>query len=151
MGGDHETEGEDNADGRGALQCTAWAGTGVLWGLSGGVPHSLSLVGDALAATPIDFAFLQNPGPAAVVAPPSVTIKIDTFTFGPDVQIPAGTTVTWTNGDDIPHRILAADRAFHSPPLDTGDSFSRTFAVPGTIEYVCGLQPHMTGRIVVTP
>jgi plastocyanin len=150
MGGDHETEGEDNADGRGALHSTAWAGSGVLWGLSGGVPHALSLVGDALAATPTGCTALQNAGAAA--APQVVTIRIDNLTFGLEtVQIPAGTTVTWTNDDDIPHSVVATDKTFHSPSLDTGDSFSRTFTAPGMIEYSCGRHPHMTGRIVVTP
>ena len=36
-----------------------WAGTGVLWTLSGGVPKSLGLLGDALAAVPAGFSFLQ--------------------------------------------------------------------------------------------
>ena len=36
-----------------------WAGTGVLWALSGGVPKSLGLLGDALAAEPPSFTFLQ--------------------------------------------------------------------------------------------
>lgn len=44
---------------RGALQCMVWAGTGVLWGLSGGVPRSLGLVGEAMAAPPSGFTFLQ--------------------------------------------------------------------------------------------
>ena len=34
---------------RGALECMILAGTGVLWALSGGVPKSLGLLGDALA------------------------------------------------------------------------------------------------------
>ncbi|WP_395681012.1 metallophosphoesterase family protein [Inquilinus sp.] len=46
-------------DRRGALHCMVWAGTGVLWGLSGGVPRSLGLVGDAMAAAPSGFTFLQ--------------------------------------------------------------------------------------------
>jgi 3',5'-cyclic-AMP phosphodiesterase len=37
---------------RGLLKCMAWSGTGVLWSLSGGVPRSLGLVGEALAAEP---------------------------------------------------------------------------------------------------
>src|SRR6185295_12703945 len=37
-------------DRRGVLECMVWAGTGVLWTLSGGVPKSLSLLGDAEAA-----------------------------------------------------------------------------------------------------
>ena len=45
-------------DRRGALECMIWAGTGVLWGLSGGVPKSLGLLGEAIAAES-GFTFLQ--------------------------------------------------------------------------------------------
>ena len=44
-------------DRRGALECMLWAGTGVLWTLSGGVPKSLGLLGDALAAEASAFTF----------------------------------------------------------------------------------------------
>ncbi len=44
---------------RGALTCMVWAGTGLLWTLSGGVPKSVGLLGDALAAVPTGFSFLQ--------------------------------------------------------------------------------------------
>jgi 3',5'-cyclic AMP phosphodiesterase CpdA len=44
---------------RGALECMIWAGTGVLWALSGGVPKSLGLLGDAHAADVPSFTFLQ--------------------------------------------------------------------------------------------
>jgi 3',5'-cyclic AMP phosphodiesterase CpdA len=37
-------------DRRGLLKCMAWAGTGVLWTVSGGVPRSLGLIGEASAA-----------------------------------------------------------------------------------------------------
>jgi 3',5'-cyclic AMP phosphodiesterase CpdA len=36
-----------------------WAGTGVLWALSGGVPTSVGLLGEALAAEASGFTFLQ--------------------------------------------------------------------------------------------
>jgi 3',5'-cyclic-AMP phosphodiesterase len=55
-------EAEDEPSGlsrRGALTCMVWAGTGVLWTLSGGVPKSLGLLGDALAGVPAGFSFLQ--------------------------------------------------------------------------------------------
>jgi hypothetical protein len=42
-----ETE-EAGVSRRGALECMIWAGTGVLWILSGGVPKSLGLLGDDL-------------------------------------------------------------------------------------------------------
>src|SRR5215468_12633019 len=43
------------------LKCMAWAGTGLLWTVSGGVPRSLGLLGDAIAAEPQanGFTFLQ--------------------------------------------------------------------------------------------
>ena len=44
---------------RGALECMIWAGTGVLWALSGGVPKSVGLLGEALAAEASGFTFLQ--------------------------------------------------------------------------------------------
>jgi 3',5'-cyclic AMP phosphodiesterase CpdA len=46
-------------DRRGALECMIWAGTGVLWALSGGVPKSVGLLGEALAAGSSAFTFLQ--------------------------------------------------------------------------------------------
>src|ERR1700683_1878837 len=42
---------------REVLECMVWAGTGVLWTVSGGVPHSVGF--DALAAEPTGFTFLQ--------------------------------------------------------------------------------------------
>ena len=55
-------EAEDEPSGlsrRGALTCMVWAGTGLLWTLSGGVPKSIGLLGDAFAAVPAGFTFLQ--------------------------------------------------------------------------------------------
>jgi plastocyanin len=82
--------------------------------------------------------------------PPPTAVRIDNFTFKePVVTVKAGTTVTWTNGDDIPHTVVAKDSAFKSKVLDTGDRFSFTFAKPGQFGYFCSLHPHMTGTIVV--
>ena len=45
---------------REVLECMVWAGTGVLWTISGGVPHSIGLIGEAAAAEPTaGFTFLQ--------------------------------------------------------------------------------------------
>jgi plastocyanin len=78
-------------------------------------------------------------------------VSIDNFTFTPPtVTVNAGTTVTWTNKDDIPHGIASANDAFKkSKALDTDDSFSFTFTTPGTYQYFCYIHPHMTGTIVV--
>ena len=77
-------------------------------------------------------------------------IGIDNFTFNPQrLTVKAGTTVTWTNKDDIPHAIAAVSKQFKSKALDTGDAYSFTFTTPGAYEYFCSLHPHMTGTIVV--
>ena len=81
---------------------------------------------------------------------PSATVQIDNFTFKtPVTTVKVGTTVTWTNGDDIPHTVVSKDGVFKSKVLDTGDRFSFTFAKPGQFGYYCSLHPHMTGTIVV--
>jgi plastocyanin len=78
------------------------------------------------------------------------TVKIDNFTFSPQtVKVPAGTTVTWKNEDDIPHTVTSTTKVFKSSALDTDDNFSFTFTTPGVYEYFCSLHPHMTGTIVV--
>jgi plastocyanin len=77
-------------------------------------------------------------------------VKIDNFSFGPTtVTVPAGTTVTWTNRDDIPHTVVSDDKVFKSKVLDTDEKFSFTFAKPGTYPYFCSIHPKMTGKVVV--
>jgi plastocyanin len=77
-------------------------------------------------------------------------VKIDNFTFSPQkLTVKAGSTVTWTNEDDIPHALASSTKVFRSKTLDTDDKFSFTFTTPGVYEYFCSLHPHMTGSIVV--
>src|ERR1700747_2965572 len=59
------------------------------------------------------------------------TVKIDNFIFGPQsLTVVAGTTVTWTNNDDVPHNVVSDDKQFKSRALDTGEQFSYTFTKP---------------------
>jgi plastocyanin len=77
------------------------------------------------------------------------TVTIDNFTFTPaQLTVKVGTTVTWTNHDDIPHTIVSAGK-FRSKALDTDNSFSFTFTAAGDYTYFCSLHPHMTGMIKV--
>jgi amicyanin len=90
----------------------------------------------------------------AIAAGPALAadteVKVDNFTFNPQrITVKAGTTVVWTNGDDIPHTVTSKTGIFKSKALDTDDKFSFTFATPGTYDYFCSLHPHMTGSIVV--
>ena len=79
-------------------------------------------------------------------------VKIDNFSFGPaTLMVAVGTTVIWTNRDDIPHTVVSADdpKAFKSKVLDTDEKFSYTFAKPGTYSYFCSIHPKMTGKVTV--
>jgi len=81
-----------------------------------------------------------------------VTIKIENFTFNPAlVGVKPGTTVTWVNGDDIPHSVVENNKVFKSPPLDSGEKFSMVFTIAGEVNYFCGFHNHMTGKIIVQP
>ena len=52
----------------------------------------------------------------------NVAIKIDNFVFGPQaITVPVGTTVTWTNSDDIPHTAVSTDGVFKSKVMDTDE------------------------------
>jgi plastocyanin len=79
-----------------------------------------------------------------------IQVKIDNFTFNPQqITVKAGTTVVWTNHDDIPHTVTSSTKVFKSNALDTDDKFLFTFTTPGSYLYFCALHPHMTGSIVV--
>jgi plastocyanin len=82
--------------------------------------------------------------------PETMEVKIDNFSFGPaELTVAAGTTVTWTNRDDIPHTVVSTDKVFKSKVLDTEEKFSYTFTQPGSFPYFCSIHPKMTGKIVV--
>ncbi len=49
----------DNPNRRRVLECMTWAGTGVLWTMTSGVPSSLGIIDEALAAEKQGFTFLQ--------------------------------------------------------------------------------------------
>ena len=83
-------------------------------------------------------------------APATADVKVDNFSFGPaTLTVAVGTTVTWTNRDDIPHRVVGTDSVFKSKVLDTSEKFSYTFTKPGTFPYLCSIHPKMTGKVVV--
>ncbi len=54
-----ESDREAGPSRRKVLECMTWVGTGVLWTVSGGVPHSLGIMGEAAAAEAKGLAFLQ--------------------------------------------------------------------------------------------
>ena len=80
-------------------------------------------------------------------------VAIVNFAFDPkDLEVPAGTKVTWTNKDDAPHSVqdLSSLNTPISPDMQQGATFSITYTKPGTYAYGCGLHTYMTGTVKVT-
>jgi len=115
-------------------------------------PLDTSPVNPAAAATATAPAASRAVPAASGDAPATATtIKIDNFSFiPPSTTVPAGTTITWVNADDVPHKIVSSDGKFAaSPAVDTNDRYAFQFTQPGRYEYFCALHPKMTGVIVV--
>ena len=81
-------------------------------------------------------------------------VKIVNFEFKPqNVKVKPGTEVTWTNDDTAIHDIK------DTSPLNTpkskemvkGETFSITYAAPGSYSYICGIHQYMTGSVEVVP
>jgi plastocyanin len=88
-------------------------------------------------------------GTPGAVAPNSVSI-VD-FGFSPaTLTVGAGTTVTWNNTGLARHTVVANDGSFHSAGVRAGQTFTNTFATPGTFVYICDIHPGMTGTVLVT-
>ncbi len=94
--------------------------------------------------------------PAATAAPSNATqgktvnVTIKNFSFGQPLTVPVGTTVVWTNQDDVPHTVTATNGAFASRQLSKGATFKFTFAKEGTFDYSCTVHPNMKGQVIVT-
>ncbi len=111
------------------------------------VAASLALVCGAAVGTGAALAAAPVATPATASAP---VVTIGNFTFGPmRVTVPVGGQVTWVNGDDVPHTVVAVGLAFRSKPIDTDERFSFTFSKPGVYKYFCSLHPKMTGTVIV--
>ena len=79
-----------------------------------------------------------------------VEVKVDNFSFSPQtITVKPGTTVIWTNRDDIPHTVVSDDKVFKSKVLDTDEKFSFTFDKAGNFPYFCSIHPKMTGKVIV--
>ena len=89
--------------------------------------------------------------PAAVRAA-THSVSIVDFAFNPgSMTVNVGDTVVWTNTGEAPHTATSQSgpAAFDSGRLETGQTFSFTFTVPGTYSYICSIHPEMQGTITV--
>jgi amicyanin len=89
---------------------------------------------------------------AQKAGPAPVKVSIENLVFEPnELVIPAGTTVTWVNVDDVPHTVTstASPPLFDSKTLRADNTFSFEFKAAGTYDYFCKVHPYMTGKVIV--
>lgn len=78
-----------------------------------------------------------------------ISIKNNEYSF-PDLTIGQGTTLKWTNNDNVDHTVTSdTGIVLDSELLSNGDSFQHTFNDLGTFEYHCSVHPGMKGKVIV--
>jgi hypothetical protein len=96
-----------------------------------------------------------TPGPVTPPDPSSITIPIGASTLGtrafnPDeLDVAAGTTVTWTNSDSIAHTSTSDANGWDSGAVAPQGHFSVAFPNAGTFHYHCAIHPGMIGTVIV--
>ena len=125
---------------------TATTGVEEVFAFGAPAPARATQMMAALAAQ----ATAQGATQAGVPAGNVVEVKVDNFSFSPQtITIKPGTTVIWTNRDDIPHTVVSDDKVFKSKVLDTDEKFSFTFDKAGNFPYFCSIHPKMVGKVIV--
>jgi len=95
-----------------------------------------------------------TPSPTAAPSPSNASVMVGDDFFNPKtVTVALGSTVTWTNGGSQ-HTVTCTGscgpQTFDSGNMNTGATFSHTFTVAGTYNYVCVYHaPGMSGTITV--
>ena len=113
------------------------------------------VVAAALALSGCSSSGSSSGAPFAVPGKAVATNQVDaprSYRFSPAViEVPAGTTVTWTNHDQFPHTVqllTGPDRSTRD--LGIGQSVQIRFDQPGEVYYRCSLHPsQMHGKVIV--
>jgi plastocyanin len=106
----------------------------------------------ALAACSDDADIPTTSDVNASVPVSTVTVEITSAGFDPDsATVQAGEAVTFENGDDQDHRVVADDDTFNTGTLRPGESTVVLFSEAGTVKYADALDATLTGQIEVTP
>ncbi len=116
------------------------------------------------AAAPATVSTAPTVAAASATAAPSAStaaaagnaVTVQGFKFlPPTLEVPVGTTVTWTNKDTAPHTVTAGTPSAKLTTFDgalepSGGTFTFKFTTAGTFAYFCAKHPtSMLGTIVV--
>ena len=113
---------------------------------------------DSFTYTVSDSTGLVDSGEVEIIIGSDSPIRDASLVYAPleSFTISAGTTVRWTNIEDMGHNVNASDGGvsegdvFNSPPLGPNETYNYTFNTPGTFTYFCNLPYHFLMVGVVT-
>lgn len=128
--------------------------------MSGGNATSMTgnMTGGNATSTTGGNATSGSGGNSVTIAPGASTPSNGKFFDPATLNVPTGTSVTWTNGDTTLHTVTsgspeggaASGAEFDSSYIGAGKTFEHTFASAGTFDYYCTLHPFMTGKVIVS-
>jgi len=78
-----------------------------------------------------------------------IVIKMANMSYGRiPTDLKVGDTITWVNGDSVPHSVTARDKSFDLR-LQPKQSAKLTLSKAGTIQIICIYHPTMRGALKV--
>jgi plastocyanin len=122
----------------GFLTCAA-----ALAGCGGGTPTTTGTV-----PTPT----MPSPGGTSlsiVTMPMGASFLTNTAYVPNPITVSVGTTIKWTNNDNVGHTVSSQNNLWDSGDIEPGATYSRTFQSTGTFPYYCAYHPGMVGTIAV--
>ena len=108
------------------------------------------LANPIIITTTITPVFSQEEGSSVSIAPGAADPNNDLSFDPPQINVPTGTIVSWTNADSIQHTVTSDEQGlFDAGPISPGDTFENVFDSAGEFGYHCAIHPFMTGVVMV--
>jgi plastocyanin len=103
-----------------------------------------------IITTTITPVFSQEEGSSVSIAPGAADPNNDLSFDPPEINVPTGSIVSWTNADSIQHTVTSDEQGlFDAGPISPGDTFENVFDSAGEFGYHCAIHPFMTGVVMV--
>jgi plastocyanin len=100
--------------------------------------------------TTITPVFSQEEGSSVSIAHGAADPNNDLSFDPPQINVPTGSIVSWTNADSIQHTVTSDEQGlFDAGPISPGDTFENVFDSAGEFGYHCAIHPFMTGLVMV--
>jgi plastocyanin len=112
---------------------------------------SMGLLANPITTTTtITPVFSQEEGSSVSIAHGAADPNNDLSFDPPQINVPTGSIVSWTNADSIQHTVTSDEQGlFDAGPISPGDTFENVFDSAGEFGYHCAIHPFMTGLVMV--